>query len=512
MPSQAIAQFTAHVGMGHRRAHSQFFTPPQIADFMCRWVMKFGPSEVYDPSFGLGAFFLAAREINPGVRFVASEIDERVLDFFLQQHQVTSASLCVRCEDYLTVWGQQHDAIVCNPPYKKFQHFANRDTVFEAFNKQLSCRLSGYTNSASAFLTKSLSELAPGGRLAYLMPLEFLNTGYGAEIKRRLLQGGLLKALVRIDAEKDAFPEATTSLGVVLVHNDGNLSPVRFYVASRMNELGILLATEPIRELSHEKLVPAEKWIRHFDPRVSSVSSGNLVRLDTYGTFSRGIATGANDYFAMSRVEATKRALPRSLFLRCITKSAQITRPIFTEADLDALEASGAPIYLLNLADPLEPAASAYVKYGEGQGYHQRYLTRVRNPWYRLERRVPAPLLFGVFSRNRFKAIRNHSSAIHLTCFHGFYPNLFGQGLLDHLFIYFQSRAARRLLQLNMRRYGDALDKFEPNDLNHALAPSEDWFARLPGDVLDAGLSSCRLGNELPETVDRYFDELLAAT
>jgi len=82
-------------------------------------------------------------------------------------------------------------------------------------------------------------------------------------------------------------------------------------------------------------------------------------------------------------------------------------------------------------------AVKKYILYGEEKGFHLRYLTNKRTPWYIIEKRQPAPILFGVFSRNAFKIIRNYSSALNLTCYHGFYPNIFGQAFIDRLFLYF---------------------------------------------------------------------------
>ncbi|MFA7257281.1 MAG: N-6 DNA methylase [Kiritimatiellales bacterium] len=509
MSHDSIEQYTASVGLDHRRKHGQFFTPVEVASFMCRWVMANGTKEIYDPAFGLGAFFTAAQTVDPQVSFKASEIDQSILQF----HSKTagkSETLRVACEDYLSAWNQHHAAIVCNPPYMRFQLFNNRDAVFASFAQHLNCRLSGYTNIASAFLIKSLSELHPSGRLAYIMPLEFLNTGYGTAIKSQLLTNGLLKALIRIKPEKDVFPDATTSVGIVLVENNGVHSPVKFYTAQSLSGLSSLLETTPTREVANGDLKPDDKWLKHFDERHSNFQSCDLVTIDTYGTFNRGIATGANAFFAMSKSEAERRHLPRPIFLRCITKSAQVTKNVFTEDDLNTLDSGDAPVLLLNLNGAVCGAASDYLKYGEEQGYHKRYLTKARTPWYKLEKRNPAPLLFGVFSREKFKVIRNLSTATNLTCFHGFYPNLFGQAIVDALFLYFQSRAARRLLELNMRRYGDALDKFEPNDLNHALAPSIDWFAKLSPDAVAKALKSCRQGSGLPDFMDKIFDELIS--
>lgn len=509
MSNEPIEKYTFLVGMDHRRDYGQFFTPFDVAVFMCRWAMSHGAKEVYDPSFGLGAFFTAAKSIDPAVSFRASEVDQRILDFYSQTNGSPMALHLAR-EDYLSVWNQRHEAIVCNPPYMRFQLFINRDAVFASFKQHLHCRLSGYTNIASAFLIKSLSELLPLGRLAYIMPLEFLNTGYGKTIKSRLLTNGLLKALIRVNPEKDVFPDATTSVGIVLVANDGVVSPVKFYTAPNLSCLPSLLETAPTREVAIRDLKPEDKWLKHFDERHSNFQSCGLVTIGTYGSFNRGIATGANEFFAMSRSEAERRHLPRSAFLHCITKSAQVTKSIFTEQELTALEAGDSPVLLLNVNGAVSSVVGDYLKYGEERGYHERYLTRVRTPWYKLEKRTPAPLLFGVFSRERFKVIRNLSMAVNLTCFHGFYPNLFGQGIVDALFLYFQSRAARRLLELNMRRYGDSLDKFEPNDLNQALAPSIDWFSRLSPDAVSRALEVCRQGNELPDYMDEMFDELIS--
>ena len=61
-------------------------------------------------------------------------------------------------------WGCEHQSIVCNPPYMRFQHFRNRDAVLNAFSENLGLRLSGYTNTASAFLIglTQLSAFASG--------------------------------------------------------------------------------------------------------------------------------------------------------------------------------------------------------------------------------------------------------------------------------------------------------------------------------------------------------------
>ena len=239
--------------------------------------------------------------------------------------------------------------------------------------------------SASAFLVKSISELAPAGRLAYIMPLEFLNAGYGTIVKQQLIESRHLSAVLHLDCEKDVFPDVTTSIGIVL-----------------------------------------------FDK----------------------------------------------------------------------------PVLLFSPKQKQSCGAAEYIKYGETAGFNVRFLTKSRKPWYKTESRHPAPLLLGVFSRGGYKVILNRTKALHLTCFHGFQPNLFGEQHLEHIFLYLCSNIGRELISLSMRKYGDSLDKFEPNDLNDALAPSADFLAAMPKDKVSAAVQEIAQTGRAPSWVEGFFAQL----
>jgi len=474
---------------------------------MCRWLLKEGAREIFDPAFGLGAFYLAARELNPKIRFRAVEKDAKVLAHFREDHPNLDDTIVLINADYFSVWGIKYSAIVCNPPYMRFQHFTDRHRVIPEIEKHLGRRLSGYSNIASAFLLKSLHELAPGGRLAYLMPLEFLNTGYGETIKQALLDKGRLKALLRIEPEGEVFPDAITSVGIILVSDDGIHEPVKFCTVQTLDQLERNLSDLPCRSVLTEELRPADKWLRYFE-EPCALDRGALQPLSMYGSFSRGIATGANEYFLLSRSDAAKWELPTSILHPCISRSSQIKQVLITDDDIERLIEEDERVLLADLSSSQEEAVKKYIEFGERQRFDKRYLTRMRKPWFKLERRQPAPILFGVFSRNGFKVIRNKSRAVSSTCFHCFYPNFFGARFVDHLFLYFCSSVGQRIVAREVRKYGDKLNKFEPHDLNNALVPSPEWFARIPEHVIiekvacvsRVGAASCMRG---------LFDDLI---
>lgn len=498
-----MREYEQYVGADHRRSFGQFFTPSNVSKFMVRWVLGSGKKSLFDPAFGLGAFREAIPE-DTDVEFSACEVDPRIIEFW--QRKTGESAEFVSAEDYLHSWGKTHSNIVCNPPYMRFQKFLNRSIVFREFQRHLGVRLSGYTNTASAFLLKSISELKPSGRLAYIMPLEFLNTGYGLLVKQRLVESAHLFAVLRFDCEKDIFPDATTSVGIILYDNATNCPSVKFYSMNTISELDFFDEIEPVADVPFEDLNPQSKWLSLFEKTTFEVDPAQTTSLHLFGRFSRGIATGANEFFVLRPSTAKQKGIHRKdECVPCITKSSQITKPIFDDADYDQLYDSDKPVLLFSVNGEHSEEAEKYIKLGQTAGFDQRFLTKNRNPWYKTERRQPCPLLLGVFSRGGYKIVLNKSRILNLTCFHGFQPNLLGHQYVEHLFLYLSSGVGRKIVALSMRKYGDSLDKFEPNDLNHALVPSLKFFASLPTRKVSEAIRVIHDTGKLPQWAEDFF-------
>ena len=144
-------------------------------------------------------------------------------------------------------------------------------------------------------------------------------------------------------------------------------------------------------------------------------------------------------------------------------------------------------------------------------GYDRGYITRHREPWYKTERREASPLLVNVFSRSGYKVVRNYSSALTLTNFHCFYSNGLYNKYLDGLFLYLHSAVGHKILSLAQRKYGNALDKFEPNDLNAALVPTQAFFDSLDGEELIDIMDAIRRGDDVASRLNAVFKPLLGA-
>ena len=499
--------YSEHVDSNHRKDYGQFFTHPAAADFMVRWVLQSQKKTLYDPAFGLGAFFDPVSD-ELEINFTGSEKDTKILNYWKQKSN--GRDVDIANEDYLLSWGKSHANIVCNPPYMRFQKFLNRDAVFKAFTNNLSFRLSGYTNTASTFLVKSLSELNGTGRLAYIMPLEFLNTGYGTLVKKRLLENGHLVSIISLECERDIFPDAVTSVGIILYDAANQYSHVDFHVANSVKSLKSILKSSPVNRIAFNALDPELKWHSYFQPRGLSINSKMTIRLNYYGHFSRGIATGANKFFVLRPSRIKELEIPASEVHPCISKSSQIQSLVFDSEDYNNLVNKDDAVFLFNVGRIHSKSAENYIQTGEQESYHTRFLTRNRNPWYITEKRCPSPFLMGVFSRGGYKIVRNRSKALNLTCYHGFKPNLFGNRYLDHLFLYLVSNTGRDIVSLSRRIYGDTLDKFEPNDINNALVPTTEFFDELSTEDINKALSYAKRTGEIPDWVNRFFRKLNA--
>ena len=190
------SEYIKNTPISHRKDFGQFFTPSPVSRLMAQWILRDKPETILDPAFGLGVFYdeIIKLHSNSSLHFFGYEIDEKIISYINGLN--SKQDLTLYNADYLEAEPRKFDAIICNPPYMRFQKFLNRHDVLPIIEKQIGKKLIGYSNIASVFLVKALNELKENGSLSFIMPFEFFNTGYGKEIKRSLLDKHLLKQII----------------------------------------------------------------------------------------------------------------------------------------------------------------------------------------------------------------------------------------------------------------------------------------------------------------------------
>lgn len=472
-------KYSKSVSLEHRKKYAQFFTPYRFASLMADWLLKHqNLKTVLEPAFGLGVFSRALLSKKPGLSIKGFEIDEAIFheakDVFYKEYKID-----LHLEDYMfNDWENKYDGIICNPPYFKFHDYDNK-TILNEIGKRIQIRLNGFTNLYTLFLLKSIYQLKPNGRLAYIVPSEFLNSDYGKFVKSALINNKILRHIVVFNFEENVFDGALTTACILFCSNDNNFQKVGFSVINNLNDLKAVenyISTYPSPESDNftytlNELDPDAKWRKYYQIQ-NGIRYKNLIPFASVAQVVRGIATGANDYFTFTQSKANQFGIDEAYLLPCICKAVDVKDNFFTKEKFEELVRANRQAYLFNAVGSQDESVLKYIESGVENGIDRKYLTASRKPWYALENRPPAPIWVSVFNRTGLRFIRNEAGISNLTTFHCVYPvqsGLFNNVNIDVLFAYLLTPVAREIFEDNRREYGNGLQKFEPNDLNKAM-------------------------------------------
>ena len=448
-----------------RNEFGQFFTNHIIAEFMVKSAITVNTRKMLDPAVGLGILTKTAYSYNKNLQIEACEIDPKIIEDFQMKNRYPYK---LHRNDYLTTpFYGLFDAIICNPPYNKFQYVPNRNKLIADFKKLYNISMSGYSNLYVYFLVKSLNELDHNGRCCYIVPYEFMSTGYGIAVKKYLLNSGMLRYIYKFSNTLKLFDEAVTTSCIILLENNRVCTKVNFVTINDIQELKTGIFKNTI-EYDYSDLDPREKWLRYFDFSFDLKKYNNIVRMSVFGKVSRGIATGANNFFVMNKTMIKKHKLSVSVCLPCLTKASDVTDVVFTDSSFQRLAKADKKVYIFDGTKAAEESDFLYIKYGESLGANKTYLTSHKSIWYSIEAKKVAPILVCVFNRNKIKIVRNEAGIKNLTTFHGLYLINDDDEFSNIMFCYLLTPIAQELLYFSRREYGDGLTKFEPNDLTNA--------------------------------------------
>lgn len=437
------------------KKYGQFFTPDYIAKFMADWVTQ-NANNILDPAIGNSIFFKQIK--NDNIKMLGYDIDKNIVDYFDYKCKTIIS-------DYLlSNVPEKFDAIICNPPYNRFQSIDNREEIKRKFLKDYNIEVNGYTNQAILFLIKSIMELKKNGRIAYIIPTDFLESSYGEQIKKILLQQKLLYSIINF--EYNVFDNATTTSCILFLEKSNNKAIKMINIRNKEEFLTIDLEKALI--INYKDLNPKEKWLKLFK---NQKSYKNLVKVNKYLKVSRGIATGCNEFFILNENEIKKNRLDKKYFRVCISRSADIKNLIFNNGNINELSEQSKKMYLLDIKEndvKNDVNLQNYIANGEKNKINEKYLLKCRSPWYSMEQKKVSPIWITNASRGKIKIIRNTTDANNLTTFHSAFINEEYKDITNIIFCYLISNIGQEILQHNKKTMGGGLDKYQPSDLNDA--------------------------------------------
>ena len=474
-----MADMYQNVDLNYRRKHGQFFTPPDVAAFMVRYGIDGGIKTMLDPACGLGVFIDKMLELYGkkcdniiGIDKDPSMVNACHLEVNTR-HKKQADCVTLQNEDYLLTGDvKKVDFLVCNPPYINFHDFDRN--LISKIRHDFGVKFSMLTNIYTLFMVKAKHSVKDGGRVAFITPSEFFYTGYGKTLKRFLLENFTIDSFITFDFDSTVFDDALTTATISLMVNkkpeDGHR--VRF-VKTNGSLNGIMKMSRGskkhgvhINKIRQDAIDPDVKWQSYFaDADISALMTKSFVPLRDIARVKRGIATGSNTFFTLSDEEKQYWDIEDDFLVPVISKAVQARGYKITGDTMTNLGKNGDKVHLLYCFNTPSRSLSKYIKHGEDEGVHNRYLCAHRSPWYSMERREAAPILSTVFSRDNMRFIHNKADCLNLASYHGVYPRFEDADTLEALLCYLNSDLCMTIQKHARREYGGGLHKFEPSDL-----------------------------------------------
>ncbi len=467
-----------------RRKMGQFSTSYSLANE----IMEYGLSLIHsdeitflEPAFGTGVFYSAllykSDLIEKHIKgAMGIEID---LEYFNIAYSVWKESeICLLNADFTKIEPtNKYNFIITNPPYVR-HHYISKELKKKLMNQvkeEIGLEISGLSGLYCYFLLLTHKWLAPGAICGWLLPSEFMDVNYGSVIKEYLLNKVHLLRIHRYDPEILQFDEALVSSCVVWFKNEiiNDDYVVKFSYSGTHEE------PKCSKLIRKSELLSECKWTRF--PEKSVRYNENTVTLGDFFTIKRGLATGDNNFFILSKEQIADLGLELSFF-KPILPSPRYLKTDFVETDSQGYPKLDPQFFLLDCElteDEIQikyPDLWTYLESGENTT-GKKYLCKNRKKWYWQEQRQPTKFLCSYMGRGNHESapirfILNLSEAVATNSYLMLYPKdtlqeiiLYNPNVIFQVWEILKDITANDIEEEG-RVYGGGLKKIEPKELS----------------------------------------------
>lgn len=485
-------------GREELREKGQFFTPQWITTAMSAFILRGNPTQIFEPGFGTGAFFVGATSAaeSMGVDlpvYRGCETDESALTRAIDQGVPEDIIQNISWKSFFDYPDDGvHPAIIGNPPYIRHHRLSRTE---KRKLSRLATDITGKKIDKRAgyhvyFLIKSLEMLKQSGRLSFILPADVAEGKFSKPLWSWISEHYQIHSVVTFSPDATPFPGVDTNAIIFNLINEKPQDEIKWLRCNKTDSsLFKLLCTETSTWKSTEAI---EVFTRTLDEAMYRGLSRPLTELGVEGQdflpmrhfckTVRGIATGANSFFWMSEEMLDLNGLSQfkgtDFIHECVGRTRDVQTPDLTREVFQEHVKSGKPAYLLSLSkqaiQDLPNPIQEYIQKGVDEGLHERTLVSKRNPWYNMEKRDPADFLFAYLGRRNNRFIRNTAGVINLTGFLCVYAKfeerqvtaLQRQNFLKCLSATLNHPETVSKLSLVGKSYGDGAIKVEPRQLD----------------------------------------------
>lgn len=478
--------------IGNQKLRGGYYTPKEIAAFLCKWALTPNTKRILEPSCGDGnlieASILRFKELGiegaklkgriKGIELIEEEsikTKKRIKRLGVNSTTIVNSDFF----SYVKSNGvEQYDVVLGNPPFIRYQSFPeeHRKLAIEMM-EEIGLHPNKLTNIWVPFLVVSASLLNKKGRLAMVIPAELFQVKYAAET--RVFLSKFFERITIVTFKKLVFDGIQQEVVLLLCEKQVSKNKgIRAIECENLDELNRIDFTaingSQVKPIDHT----TEKWTKYFlskteinllkrlknDKRV--ISCGDLMDVDV------GMVTGRNEFFMINEKQVKDWKL-KPYTIPVASKSKQLAGITFSKQDFKINSKAQYDVHLFIPPDEefenLPEACKEYIKYGETQGFHKGYKCRIRKRWY-ITPSLWAPDGFALRQISDYpKIILNETKASSTDTIHRV---KFKEGVNERMVaLSFLNSLTFAFSEITGRSYGGGVMTFEPTEIEEIRIP-----------------------------------------
>lgn len=369
-----------------QRSRGAYFTPDDASTLIVQWAIRSPDDVVLEPSVGNGQF---AHVVNAYAdsrawsrpHLYACELDPETAANAISSGAVAAERL--RVGDFLAATDlPMVDAVIGNPPYVRVRELppALRRSAMRSADAALGSPMEPSGSAWMPFVAKATAQLRPGGRLAFVLPLDFTYVRYAQPLWRHL--GRSFGSLTILRFRERVFKGILQNVLILLADaRGGSTQQVNVLACDKLSDLPATVTGRGV-PVALDDVVAGKRVFQH--ALLPQATRETLAALEPHSgragdraKFNIGYVSGNKPFFHPDRETVRDFRLPSRSLLPTIASSRQVSRAALTTGSMD-------PEATLWLPDPrrLTEGERTYIAQGEHDSVDMAYKCRIRKPWY----------------------------------------------------------------------------------------------------------------------------------
>lgn len=502
---------------GFDKLRGGYYTPSEIAKFICDWAIQNKNIHLLEPSCGDGVFIEAAvnrlDEICPEINRKEYITGIELIEAEAKKAERYGANIINT--DFFEYYRnhikdkKKYDVIVGNPPFIRYQNVdeKSREIAF-SFMKENGFHPTRLTNMWLPFLILSALSLGKNGRLGMVIPAELFQVDYAGETRQFL--SAYFDKITIITFRTLVFAEIQQEVVLLLCEMQAKDKGIQVLELNGIEDLSMTgistIQKSEIKELDHSK----EKWVKYYlnNNEINLMRKlqkrSEIKKTTDLFEINVGLVSGENNFFLLNKDMVEKFKVEKSV-KKVIGRSEQLKGVQLESTDFDVLVDKNKKVFIF-MPDKvsikeLGVAEQRYIQYGENEGFDKGYKCRIRKLWYCIPQSWE-PDAFIIRQANRFtRIVLNNANAVSTDTVH---KVRFLKGVnKEQVTSAFLNSFTLALAEITGRSYGGGVLTFEPGEIRKLMIPMK------CAEKLDINKIDQLMRDNKIEEVLSYTDDIL---